>query len=601
MRRFLSKPPSKAAVAGRIAVVVLLVAAGAPLAAADPDGTADGGWPLPGGDAANSHFSPLRAIDRSNVAHLKRAWTFHSGKRGGFEATPIVVGGIMYVSTAGDDVVALDAATGAIRWRYRHVLEKKPCCGIANRGVAVSGERVFIATADARLIALDRARGTIAWDVPLDAGLASNVERTTDLGAGDALSRGATIGQSGIFANMAPQVVGDRVVVGITGVGYGLHIANEKPDALTGGVVGEAGSFGTRGYYAAFDAATGAERWRWYTIPERGWEGDFRTSTPDGVPLPRDVAAERAAAAAHAGAWRSGGGSAWTTPAIDAERGLMYVGVGNPSPQFADSTRPGDNLFGVSLVALEVATGRIRWAYQEVPHDLWGYDVASPPVLVDVRRGDRTVPAVIEAGKTGWLYELDRTTGALIAKSEPFVPQQHLFARPDAAGVTIAPGAFGGASWSPVSYDAGLGLAFVAAAHLPMRYRTRTAPAANGSTVTYTEATPDASSPQWGTLSAIDVASGKIRWQHKTAQPLVGGTLSTAGGLTFMGEGSGAFDAFDSATGALAWSFPCDAGVNAPPVSYAVDGRQYVTVAAGGNALFGYTRGDSLVTFALDR
>ncbi|MBD5633474.1 MAG: PQQ-binding-like beta-propeller repeat protein, partial [Candidatus Eremiobacteraeota bacterium] len=269
-----------------------------------------------------------------------------------------------------------------MRWRYHHVLKNKPCCGIANRGVAVSGEHVFIATADARLIALDRGNGSIVWDVPLAAGLTSHVERTSDLNAADALRRGATIGQSGIFANMAPQVYGGMVILGITGVGYGLHIANEQPDAITGGVVGEAGDFGTRGYYAAFDVATGAQRWRWYTVPESNWEGSFRTTTPDGASLPRDVAAEKVALPTHAGAWRSGGGSAWTTPAIDPARGLMYVGVGNPSPQFADRTRPGDNLYTVSLVALDVATGTVRWAYQEVPHDLWGYDVASPPVLL---------------------------------------------------------------------------------------------------------------------------------------------------------------------------------------------------------------------------
>ncbi|MBD5635668.1 MAG: PQQ-binding-like beta-propeller repeat protein, partial [Candidatus Eremiobacteraeota bacterium] len=255
--------------------------------------------------------------------------------------------------------------------------------------------------------------------------------------------------------------------------------------------------------------------------------------------------------------------------------------------------------YSVSLVALDVTTGTVRWAYQEVPHDLWGYDVASPPVLLDVRDGSRTVPAVMQAGKTGWLYVLNRETGALLVKSRPFVPQENLFARPTDAGVTIAPGAFGGASWSPASYDRTRDLAFVAAAHIPMDYRTRSTTGAGGSTVDYTEAVPNATEPHFGTLSAIDPESGAIRWQRKTAQPLVGGTLSTAGGLTFLGEGNGAFDSFDSATGRLLWSYDCGAGVNAPPVSYSVDGMQYVAVAAGGNALFGYKRGDSLIAFAL--
>ena len=563
-----------------------------------PNATASG-WALPGGDLANHHFSDLASIDATNVARLEPAWTFHTGKRGGFEATPIVVDGTMYVSTAGDDVVALDAATGAQRWRYRHVLRTTPCCGTANRGVAVAGDRVFVATADARLVALDRATGTIAWDVSLATERAGRVETTGDLGTGDRLATGSVIGQSGIFANMAPQIYRDEVVVGITGVGYGLHVENGRADDLTSGVVGLAGNYGTRGYYAAFDTKTGALRWRWYTIPERGWEGAYATTTPDGAALPRDVAAEKRAAAGARDAWRSGGGSAWTTPAIDPERGLMYVGVGNPSPQFEDRTRPGDNLYSVALVALDVATGRVRFAYQEVPHDLWGYDVASPPVLLDVRVGDRTVPAVMQAGKTGWLYVLDRTTGALLRRSDPFVPQHDLFARPTAAGVVIAPAAFGGASWSPISYDASRGLAFVAAANLPMLYRTRTATAKDGTPVDYTEATPDESSARSGTLSAIDPQTGRIRWQYATADPLVGGVLATAGGVTFFGEGSGAFDALDSSTGKRLWTYACEAGVNAPPIAYRIGDREYVTVAAGGNALFGYKRGDELATFAL--
>jgi glucose dehydrogenase len=581
----------------RSIVLVLLALTSVPgRVAADPVAS---DWALPGADLANSHYSALATIDVSNVATLRPQWTFHTGMRGGFEATPIVIDGVMYLSTAGDDVVALDAATGVPRWRYRHTLRNVPCCGVANRGVAVSGGRVFIATADARLIALDRTSGSVLWDVPLATEAGGDVEHTSDLSAADSLRSGKVIGQSGIFANMAPQIYRDDVIVGITGVGYGLHVATGTTSDLTSGVVGVAGNYGTRGYYAAFDAKTGTRRWRWFTIPEHGWEGAFRSSTPDGAPLTRDVAAEKAAVTQHADAWRSGGGSAWTTPAIDAERGLMYVGVGNPSPQFEDATRPGDNLYSVSLVALDVRTGSVRWAYQEVPHDLWGYDVASPPVLLNVDVGGRTIPAVMQAGKTGWLYVLDRTTGALLQRSAAFVPQQNLFARPTAAGVVIAPGAFGGASWSPVAYDPVRQLAFVAAAHLPMLYRSRTATAADGTGTDYTEATPDDNSLRWGTLSAIDPQTGAIRWQDKTAQPLVGGVLATAGGLTFFGEGDGTFDALDSATGKHVWTYACDGGVNAPPITYRVAGKQYVAVAAGGNALFGYKRGDSLMSFAL--
>lgn len=590
--------------AGSLVVAASIAAAPAPLATDDgrfatASAYADD-WLLPGSTYANDHFSSLAQIDRSNVARLKARWTFHTGARGGFETTPIVADGIMYATIPGDDVVALNAATGKLIWRYHHTLRLKPCCGIANRGAAVAYGQVYIATADARLIALDRATGAVVWDTPLDTELASRVEHPGDLSRTDSLRDRPVIGQSGVFANMAPQVYRGKVIVGITGVGYGLHVGtNGKPDQLMSGVVGVAGDYGTRGYYAAFDAQTGVECWRWHTTLEHGWEGSFAKTTPDGIALPRNVTAERAAAKLYPNAYKTGGGSAWTTPAIDPQLGLMYLGVGNPSPQFEDSTRPGDNLYTMSLVALDIATGKLRWAYQQVPHDLWGYDVASPPVLLNVNVANQVVPAVMQAGKTGWLYVNDRRTGALILKSAPFVPQQNLFARPTATGVVVAPGAFGGASWSPVAYDAANRLAYVAAIHLPMLYRTRTAAAPDGSPLDYSEATPDDASPRWGTLSAIDPQTGTLRWQHKTAQPLVGGVLATAGGLTFTGEGNGAFDAFDAATGDELWTYSCGAGVNAPPVTYRVAGTQYVAVAAGGNALFGYPKGDAITAFAV--
>jgi glucose dehydrogenase len=277
----------------------------------------------------------------------------------------------------------------------------------------------------------------------------------------------------------------------------------------------------------------------------------------------------------------------------------MYVGVGNPSPQFEDRTRPGDNLYTVALAALDIKSGKLRWAFQEVPHDLWGYDVASPPVLLDARVDGQTVPAVMQAAKTGWLYILDRRTGKLLRRSAPFVPQQNLFARPTPNGVLIAPGAFGGASWSPAAYDATSRLAYVAGIHVPMLYRTHTASTTDGSTVDYSEATPEMTAPHFGTLTAIDTQTGAVRWQDKTAQPLVGGVLATAGGLTFTGEGSGAFDAFDSASGAQLWTYNCAAGVNAPPITYRANGEQYVAVAAGGNALFGFAQGDAIYAFAV--
>jgi glucose dehydrogenase len=279
----------------------------------------------------------------------------------------------------------------------------------------------------------------------------------------------------------------------------------------------------------------------------------------------------------------------------------MYVGFGNPSPQMDDVTRPGDNLYTVALVAVDIASGRYRWHFQQVPHDMWGYDVASPPVLFDVNVDGKRVAAVGQAGKTGWFYVLDRRNGRFLFKSQPFVPQHNLFKRPDAAGVEIYPGGAGGSNWSPVSYDARSGLAYVAALHMPIRYTVREiAATADKPALRYTALEP-VDGPQWGTLTAIDVQDrGRIRWQVRSEQPLIGGVLATAGNLLFVGEGNGNFNAFDSRSSDLLWQFRCEAGVNAPPITYRVDGRQYVAVAAGGSQIFGYRQGDLVYVFALD-
>jgi PQQ-dependent dehydrogenase (methanol/ethanol family) len=322
--------------------------------------------------------------------------------------------------------------------------------------------------------------------------------------------------------------------------------------------------------------------------------------TADGAKLYRDIDKERADLAKYPEAAKRGGGSAWTTPAIDPKENLIFVGIGNPSPQMDDVTRPGDNLYTVSLVALDADTGSMKWYYQQVPHDMWGYDVASPPVLFDVPKGYDQIPAIGQAGKTGWFYVLDRRNGKLLYKSEAFVPQQNLFKRPTAEGIEIAPGGAGGASWSPVSFDARTGLAYVAAMHWPMRYTVKEIPAtADKPALRYTALEPSGGA-SWGLLSAIDTQSfGAIKWQVKTADPLVGGVLATAGDLLFIGEGNGKFNALNSRTGERLWQFDCGAGVNAPPITYQVDGKQYVAVAAGGNALFGFKQGETVFAFAL--
>jgi glucose dehydrogenase len=558
-------------------------------------------WLLYGRDYSNQRFSPLTQINSGNVTRLVPRWVYQSGVSATFQATPLVADGVMYLSLPFNHVVALEAVTGKELWRYTHKRRtEKMCCGPANRGVAVAYGKVFMGTVDARLIALDQSNGKLVWDVPLVEEAAGETERTEQLATDDPLRKQRVTGSTGVGASMAPMVYRGKVIIGITGVGYGLHLDSDRPGAPLGAVVGIAGQSQRAGFYAAFDAQTGKRLWQFDSTPETGWEGEFRDTTPDGAPLERDIAREKVTLAQHRDAWKRGGGSAWTTPAVDPALGLVFVGVGNPSPQMDDLTRPGDNLYTVSLVALDVETGAVRWYYQQVPHDMWGYDVASPPMLIEVESGSGRRAAVAQAGKTGWLYVLDRQTGRLLYKSEPFVPQSNLFKRPTAEGIVIAPGGGGGANWSPASYDPRSGLVFVPALHVPMRYTVREVPAtADKPALRYTSLEP-ADGPRWGTLSAIDTrAGGKIRWQVKTPDPLLGGALATAGDVVFTGEGNGNFSAFDTRTGERLWQFNCGAGVNAPPVSYAIGGKQYVAVAAGGNAIFGFRPGESLIVFGL--
>ncbi|HEX6107560.1 MAG TPA: PQQ-binding-like beta-propeller repeat protein [Gemmatimonadales bacterium] len=551
-----------------------------------------GGWPLHGHDLGGRRYSPLTAIDTATVGRLRPVWTYRSGVAATFQATPIVLDTVMYLSLPLSGVVALDARTGRERWRYTHrPRTEKLCCGPANRGVAVAGGKVYVGTTDGRLLALDAATGAVRWDA-IVAEYGGTTESTAQLEAGDPLSRVEATGSTGVGISAAPLVHDGKVFVGIAGVGYGLH-----PDQGLA-VVGVAGQYGRPGLMAAFDAESGEPVWQW-NVTGPGWEGGFRAATADGIRLPRDTANERADAPRHADAWKYGGGSIYSTPVVDAERHLLIFGTGNPSPQMADASRPGDNLYTSSLVALDLRTGRLVWHYQQVPHDRWGYDVASAPVLLELPRGGRTVPAVAQAAKTGWVYVHDRRDGRLLFKSAPFVPQRNLFTPPRPGdGVVVAPGIAGGANWSPSAYDPVRRLFFVGALHLPTRYIAHEARRPDGTVLQYasTRDTDEA----WGTLTAIDLAAGgRLRWQVRTREPLVGGVLATAGGLVFSGAGEGRFAAFHAGTGRELWSWEAEAGVNAPPVTYGVGGRQYVAVAAGGNALFGFKQGDTVVAFAL--
>ncbi|MBV5285394.1 MAG: PQQ-binding-like beta-propeller repeat protein [Methyloversatilis discipulorum] len=558
----------------------------------------DRDWPTFGLDHANTRLADLPAITPKTVKKLVPKWIYQSGVAATFQATPIVTGGRMYVSLPGSHVVALDARTGAELWRYTHKKRtEKLCCGPANRGVAVDDGRVFVATVDARLVALDAATGKPAWDIEL----ARPDSALTESGEG---IKGEVGGGSGVGAAAAPLVVDGKVIVGINGVGYGLHIDAQGRAGQLAAVVGIAGKYGGIGFLAAFDAKTGKRVWQFDTVrkpAEGGWEGDFVERTADGLPLNRNIAEERANAGKYADAWEYGGGSVWNAPAYDAKSGLLYFGTGNPSPQINDSTRPGDNLYTASLVAIDAKTGRHAWHFQQIPHDKWGYDVASPPLLFDHRETDgRVVPAVGQASKLGWFYVHDRATGALLYKSDAFVPQDNLFAAASREGTRITPGVAGGVNWSPAALDAQRGLAFVAAMHMPMRYWIKESAATADKPAQRYDSMEPADEAQWGVLAAIDLKKrGKLKWSVKTEQPLIGGVLALKSGVVFTGEGDGHLSAFDSLSGKRLWRFQTGAGVNAPPIAYVLDGKPYVAVAAGGSAIWGYRQGDAVVVFGL--
>lgn len=557
-------------------------------------------WPSFGRDYSNQRMSPLTQINTDNVKNLSLAWQFKSGVAASFQATPIVADGVMYVALPYNHVAALDAKTGKELWRYQHqrIADWKMCCGPANRGVAVDKGKVFIGTVDARLIALDAKTGAKLWDINVAQDTAKT-EDTASLSKADAKSQKDTYGGTGIGIAMAPVVYKGKVIIGVTGVGYGLHVDTPRLDAPLGAVIGVSGLYGRPGFLAAYDVNSGKRIWQFDTIPSQGWEGVFAETTSDGVSLNRDVAKEKASLKDYQDAWRYGGGSAWSTPAICDKSDTLFFGTGNPSPQMNDISRPGDNLYTVSLVALDTETGKLKWHYQQVPHDLWGYDLASPPVLFNYIKDGKKIAAVGQAGKTGWYYVHDRSNGKLLMKSDAFVPQKNMFTKATKEGVVLYPGILGGSNWSPSALDEQAQTSFVAGIHAPIKYTLVEEPAKDGlPAIRYASSEPT-KDPRWGTLSSIDLASGKIKWQVKTTQPLMGGVLATRGGLIFMGEGDGFFNAYASNSGELLWQTKADAGVNAPPISYEIDGEQYVAVAAGGNAIFGFTAGDNVLVYKL--
>jgi alcohol dehydrogenase (cytochrome c) len=513
-------------------------------------------WPSYGRDHSNRRYSPLSQVNTRTIGGLTLAWRYATGIRQAFEASPVVIGRIMYVSTPLNHIVALDAKTGRKLWEHAETLGTTiHCCGPVNRGVAVYGNRVYMGTLDARLVAIDAKTGAKTWDV-----------RVAD-------------NERGYAVDAAPVAADGKIIVGLSGAEYGI-----------------------RGQVAAYDAETGAELWRFYTIPspnEGGWWGKWSTTDPFGTPLHRDLVQEKADSAKHADAWLVGGGSMWQAPAIDRALGLVIFAVGNPSPDLDGSVRPGDNLYTNSIVALDLRTGRLRWSFQEIPHDVWDLDAASPVVLVDVAgRDGKPVAAVAQAGKTGWVYLVERATGRPIRRSDPFVPQENMFAQPTERGVRMLPGANGGSEWSAPAFSPQTGYLYVLGLHQPMYYKVKRQPL-QPPALWLSGIFVGTGEEQYGLLSAVDLTTGKVVWQQKVKDPMIGGALATAGGLVFTGTKDQQFLAFDAKTGRQLWSFAAAAGVNAPPISYAIDGQQYVAVAAGGNYQINSPRGDQLLAFSL--
>ena len=327
----------------------------------------------------------------------------------------------------------------------------------------------------------------------------------------------------------------------------------------------------------------------------------WATHDATGKNLQRDIAKEKAALAESGGKfYQTLGGGVWMNPAVDLAARTVWFVVGNPSPDLYGAERPGDNLYTDSLVAVGLDDGKYKCHFQYIPHDVWDLDAASPPMLVEVRdKAGKSIPGVVHGGKTGHVYVHDRKDCSLIRYSEAMIPQENMWTLPTPEGARMLPGANGGVEWSPMAWEPKSRLAIALNLHQPMTYHVEPTPYPGGSRLWLGGAFKVIpGEKQWGRVAAVDVDTGKIAWKHDTEQPLIGGGLTTAGGLFFFGEGNGSFNALDSTKGKKLWSFNCGAGANAKPVSYMVRGKQYVAMGCGGNTQIDYKRGNSLFVYS---
>ena len=525
----------------------------AQLSAADKDGN---NFLHSNANYANSRYYAAKQITTANVGSLRPAFTFQTEVLESMETAPIVVDGTMYITTSYNHVYAIDPVTGKQKWHYKHKMGPVTtyCCGPNNRGVAISGGHVFMGTLDAKLVALDAKTGKLVWDTQI---------ADPELGYSE---------------TMAPVAVNGRILIGTNG-----------------------GEYGIRGFVKSFDAKDGKLQWTFHTIPEKGHEGVWAVNDASGRNMHRDIAAEKAQLAKHGGDfYKTLGGGVWMAPAVDLESNTAFFVVGNPSPDLYGAERPGDNLYTDSIVAVDLNTGKYKWHYQYVAHDVWDVDSVSPVILTEAKGKDgKMVKVAIHGGKTGFVYVHDRATGELIRLSEPMVPIDGMWTLPTKEGAKMMLGANGGVEWSPMAINPETRLVYAANLIQPMTYHVEASKYPGGKLWLGGAFKTIPSEKQSGRLSAVNLDTGKVAWKFDTDEPLIGGVLATAGGLVFNGEANGLFRAFDAKNGKKLWEYQTGAGVNAPAVSYTVGGKQYIAGAAGGNNQIDAKRGNSVVVFAL--
>ena len=512
-------------------------------------------WLTYSGSYFSQRYSRLDQVTPDNVGDLELQWVYQTPVMGTWQATPIVVDGVLYLTQRPNDIVALDARTGRVYWIYRYPTpaDHRACCAANNRGVAVLGDKVFMATLDAHVVAVDATTGTELWDTEVaDKNLA-------------------------YAFTLAPLAVRDKVLVGSTG-----------------------GDQGIRGFVAALDADTGEEVWRFHTIPGPGEPG-HETWEPC-PPNPTTYCDPQA--------WQHGGGAAWLTGSYDPDLNLTYWGTGNPGPDFNRAQRPGDNLYTSSVVALDVDTGELRWHFQFTPGDPYDYDSVQIPVLADITRNDNLFRVMLWANRNGFYYVLDRATGRFLS-GRPFVSLNWAeglddsgrpIETPQPPGAPTYPGLAGGTNWYSPSYSPSTELFYIPAwenyasvfGGEPEEYEEgefftggRTGEfgpvpggpgmprVTRGPINDWTEALGN------GAVLALDALTGEQKWKFEMTDVIRSGILTTASDLLFTGARSGYFQALDARTGDLLWKVSLGSQIINGPMTYEVDGRQYVAVISG--------------------